>query len=67
MGYHRRVIAFTLLCGYSPFRSEDKSELVKETTRGKLTFHERYWKNVSQAGQSRRKLIQRMTIAWLAS
>ena len=47
-----RVIAYTLLCGYSPFRSEDKGELVKETMRGKIVFHERYWKNVSQTGQS---------------
>lgn len=46
------VIAYTLLCGYSPFRSEDKGELVKETTRGKIVFHERYWKNVSLTGGS---------------
>ncbi|EIW66147.1 hypothetical protein TREMEDRAFT_35340, partial [Tremella mesenterica DSM 1558] len=42
------VIAYTLLCGYPPFRSEDKQELAKETTRGKIVFHDRYWKNVSQ-------------------
>jgi hypothetical protein len=46
------VIAYTLLCGYSPFRSDDKVELVKETTRGKITFHERYWKKVSDTGGS---------------
>lgn len=48
----RRVIAYTLLCGYSPFRSDDKAELVKETTRGKISFHERYWKKVSDTGGS---------------
>ena len=46
------MIAYTLLCGYSPFRSDDKNELVKETTRGKIVFHERYWKNVSETGKS---------------
>ena len=51
------VIAYTLLCGYSPFRSEDKGELVKETMRGRIVFHERYWKNVSQTGESRCRLI----------
>jgi calcium/calmodulin-dependent protein kinase I len=47
-----RVIAYTLLCGYSPFRSDDKAELVKETTRGKIVFHERYWRKVSDTGES---------------
>lgn len=37
-----------LLCGYSPFRSEDAKELIRETTEAKIEFHERYWKNVSQ-------------------
>lgn len=46
-----RVIAYTLLCGYSPFRADDKAELVKETTRGKIHFHERYWKKVSETGE----------------
>lgn len=44
------VIAYTLLCGYSPFRSDDKGELIKETTKGKIQFHERYWKKVSETG-----------------
>lgn len=42
------VIAYTLLCGYSPFRSDDKAELIRETTRGKVTFHDRFWKHVSE-------------------
>lgn len=46
-----RVIAYTLLCGYSPFRSDDKGELIKETTKGKIQFHERYWKKVSETGK----------------
>lgn len=47
---NRRVITYTLLCGYSPWRSEDKEELIREMMKGKIIFHERYWKKVSQAG-----------------
>ncbi|OAV99378.1 CAMK/CAMK1/CAMK1-CMK protein kinase [Puccinia triticina 1-1 BBBD Race 1] len=42
------VITYTLLCGYSPFRSENRAELIKETTRAKVEFHQRYWSNISQ-------------------
>ncbi|TFK70883.1 Pkinase-domain-containing protein [Pluteus cervinus] len=41
------VITYVLLCGYSPFRSEDPSVLVKETTEAKVEFHDRFWKNIS--------------------
>ncbi|KAG0152366.1 hypothetical protein CROQUDRAFT_667259 [Cronartium quercuum f. sp. fusiforme G11] len=41
------IITYTLLCGYTPFRSENRAELVKETTRAKIEFHQRYWKHVS--------------------
>jgi len=41
------VITYTLLCGYSPFRSESLSELIDESSSGKIYFHERYWKDVS--------------------
>ncbi|EOR01424.1 hypothetical protein E3P92_01584 [Wallemia ichthyophaga] len=41
------VVTYVLLCGYSPFRSEELSELIKETNRGKIEFHERYWSKVS--------------------
>ncbi|KAH7097089.1 Pkinase-domain-containing protein [Auriculariales sp. MPI-PUGE-AT-0066] len=41
------IIAYVLLCGYMPFRAEDARELVRETTAGKVEFHERYWKNVN--------------------
>jgi len=37
-----------LLCGYSPFRSDDMKELVRQTTEAKITFHDRYWNNVSE-------------------
>ncbi|TCD68607.1 hypothetical protein EIP91_010398 [Steccherinum ochraceum] len=41
------IITYVLLCGYSPFRSEDVKELIRETTAANIEFHERYWKNVS--------------------
>ncbi|KII83984.1 hypothetical protein PLICRDRAFT_118627 [Plicaturopsis crispa FD-325 SS-3] len=40
------IITYVLLCGYSPFRSSDTRELVRETAEAKIEFHERYWKNV---------------------
>ncbi|RAL13790.1 serine/threonine-protein kinase [Aspergillus homomorphus CBS 101889] len=42
------VITYTLLCGYSPFRSENLSDLIEECRTGRIIFHERYWRDVSQ-------------------
>ena len=42
------VITYTLLCGYSPFRSENLADLIDETRHGRVIFHERYWKDVSK-------------------
>jgi calcium/calmodulin-dependent protein kinase I len=42
------VITYTLLCGYSPFRSENLRDLLEECTSGSVVFHERYWKDVSE-------------------
>lgn len=42
------VITYTLLCGYSPFRSENMADLIEETRHGRVIFHERYWKDVSK-------------------
>lgn len=41
------VITYTLLCGYSPFRSENISDLITECRNGHIQFHERYWRDVS--------------------
>ncbi|KAK6430854.1 Calmodulin-dependent protein kinase cmk2 [Oleoguttula sp. CCFEE 5521] len=41
------VITYTLLCGYSPFRSESLQDLIDETKHGRVIYHERYWKDVS--------------------
>lgn len=42
------VITYTLLCGYSPFRAENLSDLIDECRSGHIVFHERYWKDVSK-------------------
>lgn len=42
------VITYTILCGYSPFRAEDRDDLIAETCRADVIFHERYWNTVSQ-------------------
>lgn len=42
------VITYTLLCGYSPFRAENLTDLIEECRTGRIIFHERYWKDVSQ-------------------
>lgn len=42
------VITYTLLCGYSPFRSESLADLIDECSNGRVVFHERYWKEVSK-------------------
>lgn len=46
------VITYTILCGYSPFRAEDRDELIAETCRADVIFHERYWKTVSKEAKS---------------
>ncbi|KAI9736915.1 MAG: hypothetical protein M1818_005966 [Claussenomyces sp. TS43310] len=42
------VITYTLLCGYSPFRSESLQDLIDECSTSQVVFHERYWKDVSE-------------------
>lgn len=34
------VITYTMLCGYTPFRSDDPAKLAQETQRGKIEFRE---------------------------
>ncbi|MCJ1378225.1 hypothetical protein MMC17_001322 [Xylographa soralifera] len=46
------VITYTLLCGYSPFRSENLPDLIEECRAGRIVFHERYWKEVSQEAKT---------------
>ncbi|KAL1878744.1 Calmodulin-dependent protein kinase cmk2 [Diaporthe australafricana] len=45
------VITYTLLCGYSPFRSENLQDLIEECSNAQVVFHERYWKDVSEDGK----------------
>lgn len=42
------VITYTLLCGYSPFRAENLTDLIEECRNGQVIFHERYWRDVSK-------------------
>ncbi len=42
------VITYTLLCGYSPFRSENLQDLIDECNNAQIVFHERYWRDVSE-------------------
>lgn len=46
------VITYTLLCGYSPFRSENLPDLIDECRGGRVIFHERYWKDVSNEAKT---------------
>ncbi|KAJ3898350.1 kinase-like domain-containing protein, partial [Lentinula edodes] len=41
------IITYVLLCGYSPFRSDEVKVLIRETTEARIEFHDKYWKNVS--------------------
>ena len=53
------VITYTLLCGYSPFRSETIQDLIDECQSGHIVFHGRYWKDVSsEAKDFIRALLQ---------
>ncbi|KAK9472491.1 kinase-like domain-containing protein [Dipodascopsis tothii] len=42
------VITYTLLCGYSPFRSENIEDFLLEVRENGVIFHERYWRGVSE-------------------
>ncbi|KAI0781838.1 kinase-like domain-containing protein [Abortiporus biennis] len=46
------IISYVLLSGYSPFRSDDVKDLIRETTEAKIEFHDRYWKNVSEEAKA---------------
>ena len=46
------VITYTLLCGYSPFRSESLQDLIEECRNGRVVFHDRYWKDVSKEAKN---------------
>jgi len=53
------VITYTLLCGYSPFRSENLQDLIDECSTADVVFHKQYWKDVSDdAKDFIRRLLQ---------
>lgn len=52
------VITYTLLCGYSPFRSENLSDLIDECKDPRNPiFHPRYWNDVSQDAKDFIKML----------
>lgn len=53
------IITYVLLCGYSPFRSDDVKDIVRETTAAKIEFHERYWGKVSDQGACAMRISHR--------
>ena len=44
------VIAYFLLCGYTPFEGENSIEEMNAITRADYHFHEEYWSEVSDKG-----------------
>lgn len=51
------VITYTLLCGYSPFRSENVQDFIEEVRHNNaVIFHADYWKDVSK--DARRFIIK---------
>ncbi|KAK9453880.1 kinase-like domain-containing protein [Dipodascopsis uninucleata] len=42
------VITYTLLCGYTPFRSESVPEFLVEVRENGVIFHSKYWKGISE-------------------
>ncbi|KAG6334858.1 hypothetical protein ID866_4234 [Astraeus odoratus] len=46
------IITYVLLCGYTPFRSDDPKDVIKETTEAKFEFHDAYWSKVSDEAKA---------------
>ncbi|SAL96749.1 hypothetical protein [Absidia glauca] len=51
------VIAFVLLCGYTPFYGEDQTDLFESIMAGKYEFDEEYWSDISDSAKN---LIDRL-------
>ncbi|KAI9238628.1 MAG: kinase-like domain-containing protein [Podila humilis] len=46
------VIAYTLLCGYTPFWGEDQPALFESIISGEYEYEEEYWSDISQLAKS---------------
>ncbi|KAG0203742.1 hypothetical protein BGX28_004090 [Mortierella sp. GBA30] len=46
------VIAYTLLCGYTPFWGEDQPSLFENIISGEYQYEEDYWKDISPLAKS---------------
>jgi calcium/calmodulin-dependent protein kinase I len=42
------VITYAMLCGYTPYPMDDNARFLDLAKNGRVEFHERYWKHISQ-------------------
>ncbi|KAF9451476.1 Pkinase-domain-containing protein, partial [Macrolepiota fuliginosa MF-IS2] len=54
------IITYVLLCGYSPFRSDNTKALIQENSEAKIEFQTRYWKKISDQAKD---FIRRLAAA----
>jgi len=50
-GLMRRVIAYTLLCGYEPFRGDDEKQVAWKIQNGKAGYEHTFWRKISPEGE----------------
>ena len=53
------------LCGYEPFAAEDDREMYKNVIKGKYTFDEPYWDDISK--NAKVSVRAHCTISWTGS
>ncbi|RKP12380.1 putative calcium/calmodulin-dependent protein kinase [Piptocephalis cylindrospora] len=46
------VITYTLLCGYTPFPMDDQARFLDQARHGRVEFHSRYWKDISDEAKA---------------
>ena len=46
------VILYILLCGYPPFYNENHTKLFAKITAGEYSFHDKYWKDISDEAKA---------------
>lgn len=55
------VVTYTMLCGYSPFRSDNVNDFIMEVKKNNtVIFHADYWKDTSR--ESRRFIVKAMQL-----
>ena len=46
------IVAYTVISGYQPFRSEDQERLKRDIVRGVFDFDEKVWSSISSQAKS---------------